>query len=100
MQTRRPFCCLHAGLFGGYVETGVIDEKKVAAVSYGQVLLALIGDSSEIITDVKSLALADNLIDENYLLKFEGKAVKNGEASTVTLADYSSADEYTVWFNV
>lgn len=82
------------------VETGVINGKKVAAVSYGQVLLALIGDSNEIITDVKSLALADNLINENYLLKFEGKAVKSGKASTVTLVDYSSADEYTVWFNV
>lgn len=82
------------------VETGVIDGKKVAAASYGQVLLALIGDSSDIVTDVQSLTLADNLINENYLLKFEGKAVKNGEASTVTLADYSSADEYTVWFNI
>lgn len=82
------------------VETGVIDGKKVAAVSYGQVLLALIGDSSEIITDVNSLTLAGNLINENYLLKFEGRAVKNGEASTVTLTDYSSADEYTIWFNV
>ena len=82
------------------VETGEIDGKKVAAVSYGQVLLALLGDGSEIITDVKSLTLVDNLINENYLLKFEGEAVKSGETSTVALVDYSSADEYTVWFNI
>ncbi|MGN0178091.1 MAG: beta-L-arabinofuranosidase domain-containing protein [Monoglobaceae bacterium] len=82
------------------IEKGTIDEKNVAAVSCGQALLALIGDSGDVITDIKSLTLPDNLTNENYLLKVAGKAVKNGEVTTITLTDYASADDYTVWFNV
>lgn len=82
------------------VETGIIDENKVAAVSYGQILLALVGDCNDVITDVESLVSANDSTDENHLIKFEGKAIKNGKPTTVTLVDYSSADDYRVWFNI
>ncbi len=80
------------------IETGNINGKRVGAISYGQVLLALSNKTPDVIIDVDNLAMLREESDNAYLT-FKCNAKENGKNTQAVFTDYASADGYRVWFD-
>lgn len=82
------------------IEKGNIDGVNVAAVSWGQVLLALCGEDAGVVVNKDLLKLIrQEQRDKGYVV-FQGKATKDNKEIDVMFTDYASADDYKVWFPV
>lgn len=79
------------------IETGSINGKKVGAVSCGQVLLALSGETTDTLIDFDDFQLSRAESDGAYAM-FKCNAIKNGKNTEAVFTDYASADGYSVWF--
>lgn len=79
------------------IETGVIDEKNVMALSFGQVLLALKDENGEISVSKDQMKLERVENPENAYLEFHGIGMKEGCETKIEFTDYASADGYRVW---
>ena len=80
------------------IETGSINGKRVGAISYGQVLLALSNKTPDVIIDVDDLRMLKEESDNAYLT-FKCNAKENGKNTQAVFIDYASADGYRVWFD-
>ncbi len=81
------------------VEKGIIDGQNVAAVNYGQILLALYDEDNDILVNVDELKLTQLKDSKKGYIVFSGKGIKNKKEADVIFTDYASADDYKVWFS-
>ncbi len=79
------------------VEKGTIDQKEVAAISYGQVLLAIKDENGDICISKDNIAIEQLDNSDLAYIRFGGKGIKNGAKINIEFTDYASADGYRVW---
>ena len=80
-------------------ETGNINGKRVGAISYGQVLLALSDETPDVLIDFDNFRLSLDESDKAYIA-FKCNAIRNGKKTEAVFTDYASADGYSVWFRM
>ena len=78
-------------------EYGEIHGKKCVSLTYGVVLLALTGATEETKLNVDNLEIKRVEETDGHYLMFSAKGETNGNVKDVTLCDYSTADDFTVW---
>lgn len=82
------------------VEKGIIDGQNVAALNYGQTLLALCDEDNDIKINVDELNLVQLKDSKEGYVVFSEKGIKNKKEVDVIFTDYASADNYKVWFSI
>ena len=78
-------------------EYGKIHGKKCVSLTYGVVLLALTGAIEGTKLNVDHLDIKRVEETDGHYLMFSAKAENDGSMIDVTLCDYSTADDFTVW---